>query len=768
MRHLRAGAPDVPVWLFSPAEPYEETRRDCERVFVDPSDWALLKTAEVQAWPRWVAISVGLWNRRSGWLLKAAPFLIPPGRALLQNSNGDFFPGRPLPILRHLLRVLHDAATSRWHAAGDRIGGIAWKLANLPLVWVAPALRRLGYPQCRWFGKIHGSERLHVALPTHAVAGYALAACPSAGARWNGEELEKLARCSNARWIAWGEDSEIADMLPLFEDPRTFAVSRQRYFRGWKPMAVTVSPFRTLQRGEASQVLAPLGATIVVDRAKLLALGVPEAGLAETGWLVLFWKAAAAGWRSYSVGPAGRLSEHPDFPIQESAFVLQVAAHRALRRLGPREPELARGAVARPVLSSACSPAGRTDRQEKLRVLLLSPFLPYPLSHGGAVRIWNLCRALADRVEFALLAVREKDEFVHYENLGEVFRQVYAVDIDERAAPAYELPAQVRGHQSAVLRALIADVAREWQPDLLQVEYTHMAHFRDAAPGTPAVLVEHDLTFSLYRQLAETRRDAASHAEYERWLAYEQRWLRAYDAVWTVSEQDRAAASYHSGRSAEYTFVVPNGVDTGRFTPGENAGASEILFIGSFRHLPNVLGFEKLAREVMPRVWARFPEARLRVIAGPRHEQYWRRRPFDRRIALEGFVEDVRPFYRDAAVVVVPLEVSAGTNIKVLEALACGKPVVTTPAGCAGLDLRDGSDAVIRADWDGFAAAVCEALAGPALRRALGAHARATAEGRFSWRAIAEAAYASYDAVLRVRRGHGPAMQAVTSRRRGV
>jgi glycosyltransferase involved in cell wall biosynthesis len=758
----------VPVWLFTSSEPYEETRRACERVFVNSSEWALLKAAQGQAWPRWVAISVGHWGRGGGWVLKLAPFLVPPGRALVQNSFGDFFPGKPLPILRHLSRVLRDAATSNWHAAGDRVRGIGWKIANVPLVCVAPILGRLGYPHCRWFGNLHGSERLRVELPSNAAAGYTVAVCPSAGAQWNGEELEELARSSDARWIAWGKDAEIADMLPLFDDPRTFAVSRQRYFRGWKPMAVPVAPFRTLQPGEASQVLAPLGDTIVVDRAKLLALGIPDAGLAETGWLVLFWKAAAAGWRSYSVGQSARISEHPDFPIQESAFVLHVATDRGLRRLGPREPELGRGAVAQPILPFASSSMrARPDYPDKLRILLVSPFLPYPLSHGGAVRIWNLCRALADRVEFALVAVREKDESVDYGKLREVFRHVWAVDIDEPAAPAYELPVQVRGHQSPALRALIADVARQWRPDLLQVEYTHMAHFRDAAPAVPALLVEHDLTFSLYRQLAETRRDAASHAEYERWLAYEQRWLRAYDAVWTVSEQDRAAAAWHSGRSEDDTFVVPNGVDTGRFTPGDTAGAAEILFIGSFRHLPNVLGFEKLEREVMPRVWARLPEARLRVVAGPRHEQYWKRRPLDRRIVLDGFVEDVRPLYREAAVVVVPLEVSAGTNIKVLEALACGKPVVTTPAGCAGLDLQDGYDALIRADWEGFAAAVCDALASPGLSRALGARARMTAEDRFSWKTIAEAAYASYEAILRVR-GHRPAMEAVTPHPRGA
>src|SRR5262249_11290467 len=141
--------------------------------------------------------------------------------------------------------------------------------------------------------------------------------------------------------------------------------------------------------------------------------------------------------------------------------------------------------------------SARVERRNirQMKVLLVTPFLPYPLAHGGAVRIYNLCRALGRRVEFNLVSIREKQDAVDYGKLHEIFGEVYLVDIDERASRDKRLPAQVRGHQSDAMRALIADLGRRFHPEILQVEFTHMAAFRSAAPKVPALLVEHDVTF---------------------------------------------------------------------------------------------------------------------------------------------------------------------------------------------------------------------------------------------------------------------------------
>ena len=748
--HVRSGAPGVPIFLFTTARPHPDTAALCHYVSVRSSSLALVWNAERTLWHRRVAICAGVWGAaHRDRLLKWAPFLIPPFRVVLRNGNGDYLPGTPRHVLAHGRRLFHDGACSLWngaretaHSAGDRVRSVWGKTVLLALIAATGLLRAAGNPHRRWFQRMQGRGLLRLAPEASSSAG--IAVFTQTGERWDGAALQRFARSANTRWILWrrqeGPAVSAADLIAPFADAKAFAVSRQSSFRAWKPALLVTSAFRALQPGEASQVLAPLARSILVDRQKLLALGIPRCRLAETAWMLCFWKAAAAGWRSFSVGQELPLSEEPDLPVQETEFLFRLLADRTLRSLGPAEPELARGSVA---FATSTRPAAG-EAAGRLKVLLVSPFLPFPLSHGGAVRIYNLCRTLAGRVDFVLITLREKGEAVEYGRLREIFREVYVVDIDERASGDADLPEQVRRTQSQPLRALIAEVARGWRPDVLQIEYTHMAQFCESAPQVPAILVEHDLTFSLYHQLAQERPSEQAQDEFRRWLEFERRWLADYDGVWTVSQADWRDAINEGGRSRATTFLVPNGVDVRRYVPcAPPRGVPEILYVGSFRHLPNVLAFENLCREVMPRVWSRLPEARLRVVAGKDFERYWTG-PCDPRIELQGFVEDLRPVYAEAWVAVAPLGSSAGTNIKVLEAMACGKAVVSTPAGCAGLSLRDGVDGVIRGGWDEFAEAVCRLLTCVEERERIGAHARRTVEARFSWEAIAEEALQSY------------------------
>jgi glycosyltransferase involved in cell wall biosynthesis len=731
VQYVRESEPGIPVFLFTTRLPFPETEATCERVIVEPNPLKLFMAAQKILWPYQVALAVTAWDNDPGdWLVKLTAFLIPWFRVLVKNENDDFFSARPALIFAH--------ARSRLPAQRKRLKQIH-RHVLLPWLFSRAAHLRPSL-SALVFKKFKGRRKLNL-VPRPGTGGGVLR-IPNHLKGWDWRRVTAIAESTDCRWLLFchdkpdKNDTPLDDLLPLFNDPRTFVVSRQMDFRLWESTLIARTPFRQLQPEEVSQVLAPIGRMMLVDREKLLRLGIPKHRNGCAAWFTLFWRAAAAGWRSYAVGGSEQLTKTSAWPAEETEFVAGLLANPKIARLAPQEPHLSQGNIAFSNLhKGAC-----TGRR---KVLLASPYLPFPLSHGGAVRIFNLCRELSDRLDFLLVCFREQNEFVDYAKLHEVFRQVYVVDRDNRALTDSPLPARVTEYDTQTLHALVADIAERERPDFLQVEYTQLGGIRDAAPDIPAIWVEHDVTFPLYRAIAERSGETIDAREAEKWAHHEKSCFSKYDAVWTMCEEDRLAA-VEMGASEDCTLVVPNGVDTERFQPQDGSAAvPELLFVGAFRHHPNVLAFEILLSEIMPAIWARFPQARLRVVAGTEPQRYWTG-VLDSRIDLLPFVSDLRPLYAQAWVVLAPLLVSAGTNIKVLEAMACGKAVVATPAGCRGLGLEDGLNCVIREVAASFAAATIALLADATLRQAIGLRARRTAEQRFSWTAIANQAYGLY------------------------
>ena len=190
--------------------------------------------------------------------------------------------------------------------------------------------------------------------------------------------------------------------------------------------------------------------------------------------------------------------------------------------------------------------------------------------------------------------------------------------------------------------------------------------------------------------------------------------------------------------------VLANGVDLERFRPSQvEPEPRRILFIGSFAHLPNIMALKYFLDEAWPELHD--AGATLHVIAGSRPEHYLGL--YQDRVAidlaqpgieLEAFVSDVRPAYARSAVVIAPLLASAGTNIKIMEAMAMGRAIVSTPAGINGLDLNPGSDVIVVETGAEMAREILSLFADPAKRKRIEAAARRTVERDFDWDRIAE------------------------------
>jgi glycosyltransferase involved in cell wall biosynthesis len=407
----------------------------------------------------------------------------------------------------------------------------------------------------------------------------------------------------------------------------------------------------------------------------------------------------AAGPAPANVVPAGRWNE---------GKVLAATSGRIRRYAGERE-------------------AGHPVVMPKRVVMIVSPYLPYPLSHGGAVRIFNLMREAAERFDLVLVSYAEQAGDPPPE-LGALCREIVLVEREgshDRALTGR--PEMVEEFDQTAMRAAIELAVSRWNPAVVQIEFTWMAQFADACGRVPKILVEHDITFDLWEQRVRVEPSPDNRRELEAWRRFETEAWGWFDRVAVMSEVD-------AERVGPRAVVILNGVDGSRF---QALGAGEdrrVLFVGSFRHRPNLEGLAWLVREVWKRL--KTQGVVLEVIAGLDHEAaleaYGERIEWPEGTKVRGFVADVRPSYERAALALVPMVTSAGTNIKVLEAMALGKAVVSTRAGVNGLRFEEGVEIGVARDAGEFAVMMDRLLADREARLQMGRSARGAAL-RFDW-----------------------------------
>lgn len=406
--------------------------------------------------------------------------------------------------------------------------------------------------------------------------------------------------------------------------------------------------------------------------------------------------------------------------IASLLFVLGVRLDRIWLRPGwwpaPRE---------RSVLPEKWREAGgRGFRTGHERVAIVSPYLPWPLSHGGAVRLWALLERTAEEFDICYFGFEDGQQTADLERIASRCARLYLAAKPRYREPRWStlVPPEVCEFAPKALCADFRRLARENRCSVVQAEYTQMAAYG------PDVLVEHDVTFDLARQVEQRSPGMGTGWTRWRWERFERRALRQARRVVVMSEKDRELSRCPNA------VVVPNGVDLDRFRPVPEPGGRRLLFVGSFRHFPNVVAWHWLLDEVIPKL----PEdIELLVVAGPNPEWYDTRPVPQGRVRRLGFVADVKPLYEECNLVLIPTLVSAGTNLKALEAMAMERAMVSTPSGVAGIGLVDGESVCLETTGAGFAAAIVRLLEDPVERRRLAGAARRLAVASYGWDAIA-------------------------------
>jgi polysaccharide biosynthesis protein PslH len=390
-----------------------------------------------------------------------------------------------------------------------------------------------------------------------------------------------------------------------------------------------------------------------------------------------------------------------------------------------------------------------------LKILWLKSELLHPVDKGGKIRTYQMLKHMKRDHEVTYLALASRaDSHESFERASEYSHKLITVDWQERQKYgagfyldlglnlASSLPYALQKYRSAAMRLAIEREISRNQYDVVVCDFLVPSVNFKARSGITSVLFQHNVESMIWRRHYETQTNPAKRAffrnQWRKMLAYERAVCRSFDAVVAVSEVDRDLMRDEFGISAVYD--VPTGVDTDYFRPSDEAikERDNIVFAGSMDWLPNQDGIRFFTEQVMPRIKQSIPGVRLTVVGRNPHPSLIEMSKRDSRIVVTGRVEDVRPYVDRAAVYVVPLRIGGGTRLKIYEAMAMEKAIVSTTIGAEGLPVRDGLDLLLADTPEDFANAVVRLLSDHEFATTLGTRAGTLVREQFGWDKAAE------------------------------
>jgi glycosyltransferase involved in cell wall biosynthesis len=390
-----------------------------------------------------------------------------------------------------------------------------------------------------------------------------------------------------------------------------------------------------------------------------------------------------------------------------------------------------------------------------MRILWVKADKLLPVQHGGNIRTYHILRQLSTSHELTFYSYYGGTSDPDYER--ELRRQLPGAvalctgkrelsgagrGVDYFARLGAHPPYAISRFQDANVRKRIQTWFHDQRFDVAVCDFLDAAVNFPGSLNIPSVLFQHNVESEIWRRRAAVARNPLAKMiwamEFRKMRRFERAAVCKFQHVIAVSENDRALMK--EWVDGDRVTVVPTGVDLAEYRPEpaasrETATAPLVVFVGAMDWQPNTDGVEYFCTEIWPAIRAEVPQARLRIVGrNPgKSVQKWA----SESIEVTGRVPSVVEHLHESAVVIVPLRIGGGTRLKIYEAMAAGKAVVSTTVGAEGLDVQHGRDIVLADDPNSFAQAVLMLLRDPELRRRYEAAAVQTA-ARYDWSAIGE------------------------------
>jgi glycosyltransferase involved in cell wall biosynthesis len=405
-------------------------------------------------------------------------------------------------------------------------------------------------------------------------------------------------------------------------------------------------------------------------------------------------------------------------------------------------------------------------KAQKMRILWVKAGKLLPVNRGVNIRSYNILRCLANDHEVTLLSYYAGRRDLAYESeIGHhlpgalvvytsgMDTSLFGRGIDYLLRLPSGLPYSVAKFTAPEIQHTLRASIQSRRFDIAVCDFLTPSSNFPQALATPTVLFQHNVESELWRRQAERQsnwvKKLVFSVEARRLFRYEQMAVKKFHHIIAVSEHDRDEMTKMAGPLP--ITVIPTGVDFERYRAARRSSPTEptVVFTGDMSYEPNVDGVAYLCREIWPRVRMELGGARLRLVGRNPHRRV---RAFaSDSVEVTGTVPSVVEYLQQAAVVVVPLRVGAGTRLKIYEAMAMGKAVVSTTIGAEGLDVHHGRDIVLADDPLSFANAIVTLLRDQEVRKRYEA-AAAELASRYDWSRVSE----EFAAILERIRGVSP------------
>jgi sugar transferase (PEP-CTERM/EpsH1 system associated) len=395
-----------------------------------------------------------------------------------------------------------------------------------------------------------------------------------------------------------------------------------------------------------------------------------------------------------------------------------------------------------------------------MRILFVTYGLPYPPDSGVRLHDFHLIKNVSKYYRVFLLSlITEFDQAKYLDDLREYCEHVDVVAARNRSV--WEQVREVGRHLRArfpvatvpfvydEMMSKITECVTQHQVDIVQIEHSFLAPYVEAIPADGrcrSILSFHNLGVRQYRRMVGLQTGPAAKLLFVlKWLmmrGWEAKVAERFDRCVVVSPIEKELLQSANPRLVIST--VENGVDVRERRPlPEATVVNDLLFVGTVGYPPNADAVLYFCRSILPLIRRQIPNVRLIVVG---HAPTTKVRSLAKQddVVVTGYVPDVIPYYQQARVVIVPLRGGGGTRLKILEAMALGRPVVSTSLGCEGLQVVDREHLMIADSPTEFAARVIELLTDARLRKEMAVNARRLVETHHDWEIISQKLLALY------------------------